>query len=178
MEEAQQQQFYRCFSDLLDYPKPNLVEQTRTCIDELKKEYPQMAKKMGSFLNFVESTPSGRLEEIYTGTFDINPACYIYAGHILFGESFKRGAFMAKLSEEYQNRNFDKGTELADHVPILFNFLGTLDKNDSFADSLIFDCLIPVFQKMNTNFKDNSSNPYMPVLRSALVVLEGVAGNR
>lgn len=127
---------------------------------------------MEKFLSFVENTPMGRLEEVYTGTFDINPACHIFAGHILFGESFKRGAFMAKIEEEYQERHFDKGKELTDHIPVLLKFLATLDSNDTFAKELIRDCLIPVFKKMNANFKGESSNPYAPVLDVALVLLK------
>jgi len=163
---------YRCFSELLDYPTQNLVEQTRTCINLLKRDYPQAAEKMASFLKFAESTPLGSLEQIYTGTFDINPACHIFAGHILFGESFKRGAFMAQLEEEYQKQGFDTQNELADHVPVLFKFLCTLEQNETLAKELISECLIPVFQKMNDNFEENSSNPYVPVLRSALIVLQ------
>ncbi len=165
-------QIYRCFSLLLDYPTVNLVEQTKTSIDLLKKEY--SVEQMLNFLSFVESTPLGRLEEVYTSTFDINPACHIFAGHILFGESFKRGAFMAALSEEYQTRHFDAGKELADHIPVLFRFLSTLDSNDTFANELIKDCLIPVFEKMNANFDDDSPNPYIPILDGVLVVLKKV----
>lgn len=164
---------YRCFSHLLDYPTQNLVEQTRTCVDVLKSDYPQAAEKMTSFLKFVESTPLGRLEEIYTGTFDINPACHIFAGHLLFGESFKRGAFLAKLEEEYQEHGFDAKIELADHIPVLLNFLCVLDQNDALANELISECMIPVFKKMNDNFKDDSPNPYVPVLRSVLIVFQG-----
>ena len=173
MEENRQQQICQSLSILLDYPTPNLVEQTRQGVDLLKTDYPQAAEQMTSFLSFVETTPLGRLEEVYTGTFDISPACHIFAGHILFGESFKRNTFMFGLAEEYQKHNFEAGKELADHIPLLLKFLATLEPNDTFANELLSDCLIPVFQKMNANFEDDSSNPYVPVLRSALVVLEG-----
>ena len=172
MKNENNQQLYSCLSNLLDYPTLEIAEQTRQCIDRLKTAYPQSVEPITHFLSFLEETPSGRLEEIYTATFDINPACYIFAGHILFGESFKRGAFMAGLTEEYQNRGLDTSKELADHIPLLLKFLGTLDPNDALAKELISDCLIPVFQKMNTNFKENSSNPYVPVLRTASIVLE------
>ena len=177
MEENRQQQICQSLSILLDYPTPNLVEQTRQGVDLLKTDYPQAAEQMTSFLSFVETTPLGRLEEVYTGTFDISPACHIFAGHMLFGESFKRGAFMAGLYEEYQKHDFDTGKELADHIPLLLKFIGKLEPNDTFANELISDCLIPVFQKMNANFEDDSQNPYVPVLRSALVVLEGAVAN-
>jgi nitrate reductase molybdenum cofactor assembly chaperone NarJ/NarW len=166
-------QLYSCLSNLLDYPTLELAEQTRQCIEKLKTAYPESEEQMTQFLSFLENTPSGRLEEVYTATFDINPACHIFAGHILFGESFKRGAFMAGLAEEYEKRGFNTSKELSDHIPLLLKFLGTLDPNEAFTKELISDCLIPAFQKMNGNFKDDSSNPYVPVLRTASIVLEG-----
>lgn len=171
--ENRQQSLYRYLSHLLDYPTPTLVEQTRQGLDSLKVDYSATVESMTNFLAWVENTPLGRLEEIYTGTFDINPACHIFAGHILFGESFQRGAFLAGLTEEYQQRGFDSEKELADHIPLVLRFLATLEPQDAFAKELLTDCLIPVFQKMNANFEDDSNNPYVPVLRTALLILEG-----
>jgi nitrate reductase assembly molybdenum cofactor insertion protein NarJ len=37
-------------------------------------------------LEFAGSTPASRLEEIYTGTFDLNLVCFPYPGYHLFGE--------------------------------------------------------------------------------------------
>ena len=36
----------------------------------------------------------------------MNPACYIFAGYILFGESFNRGKFLVRLQKEYRERAF------------------------------------------------------------------------
>jgi len=172
MKVGQRQQIYQSFSQLLNYPSSNLAEQIRANIDLLEKDYPQVAEQIVPFLSFVENTPSGRLEEIYTGTFDVNPACHIFAGHILFGESFKRNTFMAELAVEYEKRGFDTEKELVDHIPLLFRFLCTIDPEETIATDLLSECLIPVFEKMNENFKDDSTNPYLPVLRSTLIVLQ------
>ena len=172
MKVGQRQQIYQSFSQLLNYPSSNLVELTRATIDLLEKDYPQAAELIAQFLGFVEKTEFGRLEEIYTGTFDVNPACHIFAGHILFGESFKRNSFMAELAVEYEKQGFDTEKELVDHIPLLFRFLCTVEPEETIAIDLISECLIPVFEKMNENFKDDSTNPYMPVLRSTLIVLQ------
>lgn len=172
---------YRCFADLLDYPSPDLADQTRQCVDLLSPDHgsgphcSEAAKRLQDFLDFVERTPLGRLEEIYTGTFDVNPACYIFAGYMLFGESFKRGKFLVQLQEKYREHGFSAGNELADHVPVLFRFLATLDPEDVLAQQLVDNCLIPVLQKMNANFKDDTAtpNPYARVLGAILIVLEG-----
>ncbi len=171
MKVGQRQQIYQGFSKLLNYPSSNLVEQVRATIDLLETDYPEAAEQLSSFLGVIETTPLGNLEELYTGTFDVNPACHIFAGHILFGESFKRNTFMAELAVEYENRGFDTKQELVDHIPLLLRFLAELDPEEALAKELLAECLIPVFEQMNDNFKDDSTNPYMPVLRSALIVL-------
>ncbi|MBE9562129.1 MAG: nitrate reductase molybdenum cofactor assembly chaperone [Proteobacteria bacterium] len=171
-ENSENKQLYMCFSQLLDYPTTDLTIQTQACIDLLKVNYTEAAEQMTKFLKFVESGQLGYLEEVYTGTFDVNPACHIFAGHLLFGESFKRGAFMAGLEQEYKDHGFDTKIELSDHVPVLFRFVSSNDSD--FSNELLKDCLIPVFDKMNANFKDDSLNPYMPVLRSVSLVLNNI----
>lgn len=172
LNDNQQQQIYACFAQLLDYPTPGYIESINTCIDLLKADYATAATLVADFQNRIKAIPMSRLEEVYTETFDINPACHIFAGHILFGESFKRNAFMASLAEEYQERNFSTGKELVDHIPLLLKFLSISSPDDAFTEDLAADCLVPVFQKMNTNFPDDAANPYMPLLRSVSIVLE------
>lgn len=177
------QQFYSMLGDLLDYPTPNLIDQTGSFIAMLEPDYPESIEYVREFLDYAETTPLGRLEEIYTGTFDVNPACYIFAGYMLFGESFKRGKFLVRLQEEYRNRDFSIGNELADHTAVLFRFLGTLSDNDAdqlLTQQLVRDCLGPVFKIMIDSFKpvDSSGdkpeqlNPYSQLLRAILIVLE------
>jgi nitrate reductase delta subunit len=172
MEVGQRQQIYQAFSQLLNYPSSNLVEQAGNTIKLLEKDHTQAAEQIAIFLNIIEKIPLSRLEEMYTGTFDVNPACHIFAGHILFGESFKRNTFMAELAVEYEKRGFDTKKELVDHIPLLLRFLSEIDQEDETANELLVECLIPVFEKMNDNFKDDSTSPYMPVLRSTLIVLQ------
>jgi nitrate reductase delta subunit len=178
------QQFYSTLANLLDYPTTNLIDQTGSFITMLEPDYPESIEYVREFLDFAETTPLGRLEEIYTGTFDVNPACYIFAGYMLFGESFKRGKFLVRLQEEYRNRGFSAGNELADHTAVLFRFLGTLSDNDAdqlLTQQLVRDCLGPVFKIMIDSFKpvdpekDNlpkQVNPYSQLLRAILIVLE------
>lgn len=175
MKVGQRQQIYQLFSQLLNYPSSNLVQQVRTTIDLLEKDYPQATEYLNKFLDFAEKKPLSTLEELYTGTFDVNPACHIFAGHLLFGESFKRNTFMAELAVEYEKRGFDTENELVDHIPLLLRFLSSeLDPEETMANELLSECLIPVFETMNNNFKDDSTNPYMPVLRGTLIVLQGL----
>jgi nitrate reductase delta subunit len=174
MNNGTQQQIYLCFGDLLDYPGPDLASQVRECASLLAPAAPDAAVQLCRFLEVVERTPAGRLEEIYTATFDINPACYIYAGYLLFGESFKRGKFLVQLQEKYREHGFEVQQELADHLAILFRFLAVLDPDERLAHELVEDCLVPVLRAMNANFKPDTEipNPYAFILRAILSVLE------
>jgi len=169
-----QQQTLLRFADLLDYPGPGLLDQARECADLLKPDQPEAAEHVAYFLEFAKSASPGQLEEIYTGTFDLNPACYIFAGYLLFGESFKRGKFLVGLQERYRERGFSAGNELADHLAVMFRFLATLEAHEALAQELLEDCLLPVLQRMNKNFEhDNEKpNPYARVLQAVLHVVE------
>jgi nitrate reductase delta subunit len=163
------------FGDLLDYPTPALAEQARACAARLMVEYPAPAHRLYQFMAFVEDTPLGRLEEIYTGTFDVNPACTIFAGYMLFGESFDRGKFLVRLQERYRQRGFAWGRELADHIPVILRFIGRLEPGEDLAQNLIDKCLLPVLQKMHSNFEADTNNPYAGVLLALIEVLLSLA---
>jgi hypothetical protein len=91
---------------------------------------------------------------------------------------------LVRLQEEYRNRGFSAGNELADHTAVLFRFLGTLSDNDAdqlLTQQLVRDCLGPVFKIRIDSFKpvdpekDNlpkQVNPYSQLLRAILIVLE------
>ena len=174
MEATVQQQTYLCFADLLDYPQPDLPAQAHTCAGLIASDFPEASGQIQGFAERAANTSQGRLEEIYTGTFDVNPACYIFAGYMLFGESFNRGKFLVRLQEKYKQHGFSQGSELADHVAVIFRFLGILEPDDPTAQVLIEDCLTPVIAKMNSGFKSDSANPnpYQQVLQAIQSVLE------
>ncbi len=168
-------QIYHLLSTLLEYPRPDLVDSARECARLLAPRSPEAASQIERFLALAERIPPGRLEEIYTGTFDINPTCTIYVGYQLFGESYKRGEFLVELKERYRQRGFFAGNELADHVAVLLQFLGRLDPKETLARELTEDCLLPALQKMNGSFPEPSTdnvNPYASLLRAVGSVVE------
>ena len=137
-------QIYQLLSAMLEYPSPDLAESARECAALLSLESPDAAVQIERFLALTEETPPGRLEEIYTGTFDINPTCTMYAGYQLFGESYKRGEFLVRLTQKNRQRGFSEGNELADHLAVLLRFLGRLDPDETLARELVEDCVAPV----------------------------------
>lgn len=169
-----QKEIYLRLGDLLDYPDVRMSTHTRECIQLLASDLPFASHQMKKFLDFVNSTKRGRIEEIYTSTFDVSPTCFIFAGYMLFGETFKRGEFLVQLQERYRQHDFTVGNELADHIAVIFKFIATLENNDILKEELIGDCLLPVLEKMISGFKTDTdrANPYVHVLRASIEALE------
>lgn len=168
-------QIYELLSELLEYPNPDLMQSARQCAGLLASESPGAAVQIERFLALAEETPLGQLEEIYTGTFDVNPSCTIYAGYQLFGDSYKRGEFLVGLKRRFRQQGFSEGNELADHLAVLLRFLGRLDPKETLARELVDDCMVPALEKMNGSFPEASAknvNPYACVLRAVASVIE------
>ncbi len=164
---------FQLFADLLDYPTPDLARQAGVCAGATAAVAPQAAALLGRFGAHVGAASPAHLEELYTATFDLKPACSPYVGYHLFGESYKRGAFLARLNAEYQARSFAPGNELPDHVAVALRFLAT-DGDTEFSRVLLREGLRPALEKMAGSLGDEGANPYGHVLRALLLVLQSV----
>ena len=161
---------YLLLADILDYPTQALRVQVRECTSLIEKFSGEEAfSKMNAFLSFVEDTPLSRLEELYTSTFDLQVVCYPYAGYHIFGESYKRGEFLANLNARYSAIGFSPSNELPDHISVLLRYLTKLQAEDD-RHVIISECLIPAVTKMETHLTGGS--PYLNVLQSLLIVLK------
>jgi len=171
---------YRLFADLWGYPTPALARQAQEAA--ACAGMGQAAALLTGFHSFVEQTPPARLEELYTGTFDLQAVCYPYVGYHLFGDSYKRGMFMAQLNAGYRERDFSAENELPDHVAVVLRFLAAVPEaersgaavpEDEFSQTLLDEGLIPALDTMARAFGDQSDNPYAGVIRALLLVLRG-----
>ena len=89
---AAERRLYGLFAQLLEYPRGNVAEAARACEALLAREHAEAARLVAEFSVVAESAPPGRLEELYSATFDLNAICHLYVGYHLFGESYKRSA--------------------------------------------------------------------------------------
>ncbi len=151
---------------LLDYPDDSFARRVEQCRKNLSQAYPEID---ADALLQLCALPRETLEELFTQTFDITPACVPYVGIHLFGEqNFKRGEFMAKLRHQFQQLKFDPGLELADHLGVLLRFLSLLDI--TVQKDLVGMCLLSPLQKMIEALGEN--NPYRAVLQITRHVLQ------
>jgi len=170
MQNANDREIYRLFAEILEYPTPELAERVRAALKLLGSAHPEAAEELNAFRAFVEQTPLEKLEELYTHTFDLQVVCFPYVGYQLFGESYKRGAFLAGLKGQFKAYGFSSGNELPDHVSVVLRFLA-IPPEEEIGGPLLREALIPALEKMLNSFK-NEGHPYRRVLRALRLTLQ------
>lgn len=163
---------YTLFADLLSYPDGDLFSVTESCLGGLRSVHLEAAEELVAFHNGIQNLSVEKIEELYTVTFDMQPVCYPYAGYQLFGESYKRGAFMAQLNEAYHAFGYSAGEELPDHLAVILRFLGldTANRQGEFCQTLLVEGVIPALEKMLQALTE-SQNPYARLLKALQLVL-------
>jgi nitrate reductase molybdenum cofactor assembly chaperone NarJ/NarW len=166
---------YRSFASVLDYPGLETSEQSQRCASELDAVLPSGAELLRKFQESHRKSGTARLQEIYTGSFDMQPDCALNLSYHLFGEDQRRGLFLAKLKELYEQAGFHPGNELPDHLCLMLRYLAT-DTAPAAKEDLIENCLLPAVSKIRRGL-DEALNPYGYVLDALLLWLKQEGGN-
>lgn len=146
------------FSQLLAYPRPGLAETARECERMAGRadragagrgaQDDELGSGLGRFRAFVEETPLPRLEEVYSDTFDLDPTCHPYVGYHLFGENYRRSAFMVELRRRYAAEGFAAPEkELPDHLAVLLEFVARTE-DPALGTEIIEEALVPALDRM------------------------------
>ncbi len=155
------------FADLFEYPDETWEARlTDALASPIAKS--DVAADLGAFCTWSCGLTLTELQELYTQTFDLNPACALEIGYHLFGEDYKRGAFLAKLRETQADLDLGQERQLPDHLPVLLRLLVHLD-DDELRYALVRHCLIPGLEKIIKAFKDE--NPYLVLVKSTVAAL-------
>jgi nitrate reductase molybdenum cofactor assembly chaperone NarJ/NarW len=147
--ERQMQVFY-AFAELLSYPATDPAPAARRCRD-LVEGGKGSTKHLDTFLSRAEKARPHEMEELFSSTFDLDPACAPYVGHHLCGEGPRRGVFLAKLADVYRQDGFEDRAgpagELADHVSVVLRYLSAVAAGPG-RKALLEDGLVPALDKM------------------------------
>lgn len=152
---------FELFADLLAYPRLDLGPSAEQCAVLLAEQVPEAAPLLRAFSAFAASTPPARLEEIYTGLFELDASHHPYVGYHLFGESYKRSAFLVGLKERYRHYGIACGTELPDHVAIILRFLAVNEDLEE-TQELIGEALYPALGRMAKGRTEDPPDPDVP----------------
>lgn len=147
-EPERKRQVLEAFAELLSYPVRSPAGAARRCRDLLEGR--DSAEHLTAFVARVEAARPFELEELYASTFDLDPPCAPYVGHHLCGEGPRRGVFLARLAEVYQQDGFEAGApagELPDHISVVLRYLSAVPAGPS-RQALLADGLLPALDKM------------------------------
>jgi nitrate reductase molybdenum cofactor assembly chaperone NarJ/NarW len=159
--------------ELFQYPTTDLQQKAEGWIGAADCAPAEARQAVADFARFVEFTPSGRLEEIYSASFDLAPACTLYVGHQLLGEDPKRGALLLMLKQCYREAGLALDGELPDHLSLLLRYLAVSGDAEVEAE-LIGRLLLPALEKMLPALKDG--NGYRSLLQATMVLCRAVSG--
>lgn len=137
----------RLFSLLLEYPAPGLERGARRCEALLRERCPEAAGLVGEFSAYAAERGTEGREEDYAAVFDLGSSCPLYVGYHLFGESYKRSAFLLGLRERYRARGFEVPGEDSDHLPVMLRFLSACRDGDLYRE-LVEEAILPSLDRM------------------------------
>ena len=156
---------YDAFAGLLSYPQPEYREQIEAC---LRLAPSGCCEELEQFSVAVEKLATHELQELFTGTFDLNPVCSLELGWHLFGENYERGLLLVRMREELRGHGVEESSELPDHLTHVLRLLGRMD--DDPAADFTAACVLPALEKMQQAML-GKSNPFQHVLQAAAILL-------
>ena len=143
-------QLLELFADILDYPAPGLAEKAAECATLIGTAQPEAVALLRSFHEFAEEKPLGKLQEIYSGFFDLNSICHPYIGYQLFGENYKRSVLLIELKKAYRAAGFEgPADEIADRLSVVLRFIAH-SKGGEDIDELLNRGVLPALARMTT----------------------------
>lgn len=163
-------QLYEAFADLLEYPDRSWGARLEAARRAVTAETADGAVEFFRFYRSALPLSMSELEELYTRTFDLNPACALEIGYHLFGENYKRGELLASLRETEAPYSIGQHNQLPDYLPVLLRLIGKLE-DEQLRTSLIGECILPALEKMNEELS-KAANPYGDLLLSVQSALK------
>jgi nitrate reductase delta subunit len=158
-----QQHLFSAFAELLVYPSGDPASLARRCHALLRGR--DSAAELEAFAAHAERAGPHELEELYSSTFDLDPACAPYVGHHLCGDGPQRGVFLSRLADVYRKDGFAVTAadgELPDHLSVVLRYLAAV-AGGADRQALLDDALVPALDRMLASL-DDPRNVYRSVL--------------
>jgi nitrate reductase delta subunit len=155
-------------SKLLGYPDEHTVQTAEFLYVLLMDELPEAASEASAFGAFADQHELYEVEEAFTRTFDVNPACALEVGWHLFGEEYARGMFLVRMREELRKYGLPESAELPDHLCHVLAVVAAMPDDE--ATRFVKACVQPAVVKMDQALQ-GSESPYRHVVHGLALVL-------
>lgn len=146
---------------LFRYPTEGYPALARELAKALRAGGGRAAESLARFADFAASVSPHELEETFTRTFDLNPACAAEIGWHLFGEEYLRGLFMVRIRAEMRERGLEETGELPDHVVHVLAVLAAMEPKP--AREFARACVCPAVGKMQRALAEGAP-PFRPLV--------------
>lgn len=160
-------------SRLLSYPGDHYLQLVELLYLLVQAELPEAAREVSDFGQYVEQCTEHELEEAYTRTFDVNPACALEIGWHLFGEDYMRGQFLVRMRRELAAYDIPESNELPDHLTHALAVIAAMSDED--ARAFAHACVFPALHKMQSAL-DKTQAPYRHLIHCLIAVMEQYYG--
>jgi nitrate reductase delta subunit len=159
----------RRFQRLLSYPRPGYAAAASALQRALTLRFPEAAAQLADFVKFAESSSVEELEEEFTRTFELNPACALEVGWHLFGEEYARGLFLVRMREELRRHGLAEDRELPDHLTHVLALLAAMRPET--AAPFVCACVWPALGRMQRSLA-KSGSPYATLFAALRIGLQ------
>ncbi|MGE3608310.1 MAG: nitrate reductase molybdenum cofactor assembly chaperone [Bacteriovoracaceae bacterium] len=155
------ERIYQLSAKILSYPGSETLQAAKELEAELVKIDSSYHEVLLPFIEFLSKQERGAMEEAYTNTFDVQAVCPLEVGYTLFGEDYKRGEFLVRMSDLHaEHKTLLNQSELADYLPNVLMLLKEMQESE-FKKEFIEKILLPSLSKMLKNFEaGKGANPY------------------
>jgi len=153
---------------LFTYPGDGAGEKYPAAIAEVQRSAPETAECLERFSAGIAGIDPGKLEELYTHTFDNVSERSLEIGWQLFGEQYARGALLVRLRDLMRKYGVQERTELPDHLSHVLALIGRAPTE--LATSLATNQVAQAVAKAIEGFESIES-PWVSVLEATEVVL-------
>lgn len=166
---------YGLLAEALRYPAPGRIEVLEAGLIEMPSG--GIKKAFSVFVERIQGLTLGEWEELHTCTLDLNPPAAPYLGFQMWGESYKRGSFMAHLNYRIKELEIDTDGELPDHLIPVLRYLETASARGRNPSAELLEVLAPAVVKMhNVLRKSEPDNPYVYLFEAILQIPQTVQG--
>ncbi len=156
-------------AEMFRYPSPGRAEYVAKMVETVSD--PAVAAALGVFVGAVAELDLGEWEELHTRTLDLSPLVVPYVGHVVWGENYTRGDFMAKLVRAMREAGVDLDGELPDHLAPVLRLYDTGAPRPPELDEVA----VTAVEKMRAELARNDRhNPYLHVFDAALHLLRSI----
>jgi len=147
------------------YPDADQARQLTAAADGLP---PAAAQSWDRFTRALRSLAPAEREELFTRTLDLNPVAAPYVGYQLYGEDYRRGAFMATMSRELARLGLEPHGELPDHLGCVLRYLAAAEAPSAEVVDGTAQALRSMARQLSGVDRDN---PYRHLVQATLAAV-------